>query len=74
MPVNKGKAVALVTSSSCVGKSKKKKGNKKKKPYIPSPSGKITKQKKKKFEAIEGKGKCFHCKKKDIGRETALII
>ncbi len=44
MPGNKGKEVALVASSSA-GKSNMKKGNKEKKPQIPSPSNKIAKQK-----------------------------
>ncbi|KAJ9171075.1 hypothetical protein P3X46_019123 [Hevea brasiliensis] len=59
MPGNKGKEVALITSS-FARKSNKKKGNKKKKPQIPGPSKKIAKQKGK-TKADGGKGKCFHC-------------
>ncbi|XP_058005378.1 uncharacterized protein LOC131181349 [Hevea brasiliensis] len=64
MPDNKGKKVALVTSSS-TGKSKKKKGDKKKKPFVLCPSNKIGKNqsKKKKTKDVLEKGKCFHCQK-----------
>ncbi len=62
MPGNKGKATSF-----SFGKSKNKKGNKKKKTSTLGPYEKIAKNQyknKKKTEAVADKGKCFHCQKK----------
>ncbi len=64
MSDGKGKEVALVASS--FGKSKNKKGNKKKKTSTLGPSSRIAKnqsKKNKKAEVVADKRKCFHCQK-----------